>query len=139
MSAIHQKLLETHILGPDTLHFIVRGENCPALHSNYIAHVGIGDATAPLQIVRTHLSGAYLHGTIGGEGRMLLDGRWQTHQPGKTSLAPAHVLHAFRGIPGNRWQYCWVRYTPESPRSMRSTMAERISFGSFGPRSGVVK
>ena len=123
MGTRHQMLLETHILGPDTLQYIVRGESCPALHSNHIAHVGVGDATAPLQIIRTHLSGAYLHGTIGGEGRMLLDGRWQTHLPCKTSLAPAHVLHAFQGIPGLRWQYCWVRYTHESPRSTPSTMA----------------
>jgi AraC-like DNA-binding protein len=33
------------------------------------------------------------------------------------SLAPAHVLHAFHAIHSKRWQYCWVRYMPASPRS----------------------
>lgn len=127
MGSSHTSLLETHILGPDTLQFVVRSEDCPALANKQIAHVGYGDAAVPLKIVRTHLSGAYLHGTLDGEGRVLLDGRWQTHRPGHTSLAPAHVLHAFRAVPWSRWQYCWVRYMPQSPRSTRSTMAPVIT------------
>ncbi len=123
MGARHSKLLEKHILGPDTLQFIVREAECSALAAKHISHVGIGDGAVPLHIVRTHLSGAYLHGTLGGEGRMLLDGRWQTHSPGKTSLAPAHVLHAFRAIASTRWRYCWVRYTPQAPLSTRTVMA----------------
>lgn len=123
MGARHSNLLEKHILGPDTLQFIVREADCPALAAKHIAHVGIGDGAVPLHIVRTHLSGAYLHGTLVGEGRMLLDGRWQTHRPGKTSLAPAHVLHAFRAITSTRWRYCWVRYTPQAPLSTRTVMA----------------
>jgi AraC-like DNA-binding protein len=39
------------------------------------------------------------------------------------SLAPAHVLHAFHAIPSKRWQYCWVRYLPTSPRSSIRFMA----------------
>lgn len=123
MAARHSNLLEKHILGPDTLQYIVREADCPALAAKYISHVGIGDGAVPLHIVRTNLSGAYLHGTLGGEGRMLLDGRWQQHRPGKTSLAPAHVLHAFRAIASIRWQYCWVRYTPQAPMSTRTMMA----------------
>lgn len=127
MAARHTKLLEKHILGPDTLQYSVRGEDCPALATKHIKHVGIGDAAMPLHIVRTHLSGAYLHGTTGGEGRVLLDGRWETHRPGNTSLAPAHVLHAFRCIASSRWQYCWVRYTPQAPMSTRAMIAPVLS------------
>jgi AraC-like DNA-binding protein len=123
MATRHSDLLEKHILGPDTLQYIVRGEDCPALTAMHIAHVGIGDGAVPLHIVRTHLSGAYLHGTLGGEGRILLDGRWQSHRPGKTSLAPAHVLHAFRAIASSRWQYCWVRYSPQAPMSKQTIVA----------------
>lgn len=123
MSSRHTNLLETHIVGPHTRQFIVRAEQCPALAVQHISHVGVGDAAVPYEIVRTELSGAYLHGSLGGEGRMLLDGRWQAHRGGSTSFAPAHVLHAFHAIPSKRWQYCWVRYMPESPRSKISTMA----------------
>jgi AraC-like DNA-binding protein len=123
MSARHRRLLEKHTLGPNTLQFVVREAECPALSAQHIAHVGIGDGAVPLHIVRTHLSGAYLHGTLGGQGRMLLDGRWQPHRLGQTSLAPAHVLHAFRAIAASRWQYCWVRYSPAAPISTRTTVA----------------
>ncbi|MGF1621625.1 MAG: AraC family transcriptional regulator [Rhodomicrobiaceae bacterium] len=96
---------------------IVRAEECGALESRLISHVGVGDAAVPYRIVRTHLSGTYVHASLGGEGRMLLDGRWRPHRAGMVSLAPAHVLNAFHAIPSKRWQYCWVRYMPLSPRS----------------------
>lgn len=73
----HENLSETHIIGDDTRLTIVRAEECPALVQRHIAHVGVGDAAVPYQIVRTRLTGAYLHGCLGGEGRMLLDGRWR--------------------------------------------------------------
>ena len=132
MARDHADLLETHINGPDTGLWTVRAEDCPVLRQRHIAHVGVGDAAVPYRIVRTKLSGAYLHGSLGGEGRMLIDGRWRPHRDGMVSLAPAHVLHAFHAIPSRRWNYCWVRYTPESPRSMVHTMAPII--GTFDCR-----
>jgi AraC-like DNA-binding protein len=113
----HGKLSETHIVGQDTQQTIVRAEECPALARRHIAHVGIGDTAAPYRIVRTRLSGTYVLATLGGEGRMLLDGRWRPHSAGMASIAPAHVLHAFHAIPSKRWRHCWVRYMPDSPRS----------------------
>ncbi|MEJ7685700.1 MAG: AraC family transcriptional regulator [Variovorax sp.] len=81
------------------------------------------DAAAPYTIVRTHLEGAYMHACLGGEGRTLLDGRWYAHAAGMTSFAPAHVLHAFHCIPTKRWQVCWVRFMPGSPRSVANAIA----------------
>jgi AraC-like DNA-binding protein len=127
MAIVHGNLLETHIIGNDTQQWTVRAEACPALAQRHIAHVGVGDASVPYRIVRTKLSGAYLHSSLGGEGRILLDGRWRPHRRGMTSLAPAHVLHAFHAIPSRRWQYCWVRYTATSPRSMIGVMGPVIS------------
>lgn len=117
MADLHKDLSETHIVGPDTRQIIVRAEECEPLAARQISHVGVGDAAPPYRIVRTHLSGTYVHATLGGEGRMLLDGRWWPHRAGMVSLAPAHVLHAFHAIRSKRWQYCWVRYMPHSPRS----------------------
>jgi len=117
MAGLHKDLSETHIVGEETRQLIVRAQDCNALATRQISHVGVGDAAPPYRIVRTHLSGTYVHATLGGEGRMLLDGRWRPHRAGMVSLAPAHVLHAFHAIPSRRWQYCWVRYMPRSPRS----------------------
>ncbi len=134
----HENLSEIHIIGDDTRLTIVRAEECPALVQRHIAHVGVGDAAVPYQIVRTRLTGAYLHGCLGGEGRMLLDGRWRAHGPEMTSLAPAHVLHAFHAIPSKRWQVCWVRYMPSSPRSKTGTMAPVMARFDPGPLSHAI-
>jgi AraC-like DNA-binding protein len=113
----HGRLSETHIVGERSLQTVVRAEHCPALARRQIAHVGLIDAAAPYRIVRTHLSGTYVLASLGGEGRVLLEGRWRRHCAGMVSIAPAHVLHAFHAIPSKRWQHCWVRFMPESPRS----------------------
>ena len=123
MAGSHSNLSETHIVGADTHQLTVRAAECNPLASRQISHVGVGDAAVPYRIVRTHLSGTYVHATLGGEGRILLDGRWRPHRAGMVSLAPAHVLHAFHAIPSKRWQYCWVRYMPQSPRSAIGFMA----------------
>ena len=98
MASLHESLSETHIVGDYTQQSIVRAAECPALAQRQISHVGVGDAAVPYKIVRTHLSGTYVHASLGGEGRILLDGRWRPHRAGMVSLAPAHVLHAFHAI-----------------------------------------
>jgi AraC-like DNA-binding protein len=123
MANPHAKLSETHIVGENSRLLIVRAEDCPALVQRQISHVGIGDVAVPYRIVRTRLSGTYVHASLGGEGRILLDGRWRRHPAGTVSIAPAHVLHAFHAIPSKRWHLCWVRYMPGSPRSAIGVLA----------------
>jgi AraC-like DNA-binding protein len=117
MDKPHRRLSETHIVGKKTLQWIVRAEQCPALRWHHIRHVGIAAATHPYQMVRTNLSGAYLLACFGGEGRILLDGRWRVCREGMACLAPPHVLHAFHCEPNVRWSFSWVRY--EHPQDQR--------------------
>ena len=117
------ELKETHIWGDDSRATVVRAEQCEALAARQIAHVAVMDAAAPYAVVRTHLTGAYMHVCLGGEGRTLLDGRWYVHKAGMTSFAPAHVLHAFHCIAHQRWWVCWVRFMPSSPRSVANAVA----------------
>ncbi len=123
MAARHNDLSEAHIVGDDTVQWIVRAGDCPALANRHISHVGVGDAAVPYRISRLRLSGAYVHACLGGEGRMLLDGRWRPMRSGMMSFAPAHTLHAFHAVARSRWQYCWLRYLPRAPRSVVGTMA----------------
>lgn len=123
MASLHDDISETHIVGRRTRQLIVRAAECASLEKRHISHVGVGDAATPYRIVRTHLSGTYVHASLGGEGRILLDGRWRAHRAGMVSLAPAHVLHAFHAVPSKRWQYCWIRYMPLSPRSASGFIA----------------
>ncbi len=127
MPTVPVELKETHIWGEDSRYTIVRSEHCETLAKRHIAHVAVMDAAEPYTVVRTHLAGAYLQVCLGGEGRTLLDGRWYTHKAGMTSFAPAHVLHAFHCSPGKRWQVCWVRFMPSSPRSVENAISPAMT------------
>lgn len=118
---------EAHVLGDDTVQTVVRAEQCDALAVRHIAHVAVVDAAAPYTIVRTHLSGAFMQVCLSGEGQTLLDGRWYPHKPGNVSFAPAHVLHAFHCVPARRWRLAWVRFRPDSMRSVDGAMAPTMS------------
>ena len=104
------ELVETHRVGPRTREWIVRASECPALVPLHIAHVGFADAAVPYTMVRTDLAGTYFLACFGGEGRILLDGRWKRCTAGLACMAPPHALHAFHAIPGKRWSFAWVRF-----------------------------
>jgi AraC-like DNA-binding protein len=47
---------------------------------------------------------------VAGEGRVLLDGRWQIIRAGTVCMAPPRVLNAFAAVSGHRWSFVWVRF-----------------------------
>lgn len=123
----HSDSSEMHIVGERTHFSQVRAENCDALRRHQIAHVGIGEAAAPYRVVRRDLPGAYIHCSLEGEGRVLLDGQWRVHRAGMVSVAPARALHAFYAVPKATWRLCWVRYMPASPRSLPGSVAPALT------------
>lgn len=104
------ELRETHILGRQTRQWIVRAEDCSALQAFHIKHVSLLDAATPFRIVRLNPDGSFLLFCLGGQGRILLDGRWRVCGAGTAALVPPHVLDAFQAAEQSRWQICWVRY-----------------------------
>lgn len=113
---------ETHLLGKDTWQFGVRADEtdrriwirelpvCSILQNHQMVHVGVCEAVTPYRIVRTALGGSYFLACVSGEGRVLIDGRWQHCGQGKACLLPPRTLNAFEPIEGSRWRFCWVRY-----------------------------
>ncbi|MDB6121226.1 MAG: Transcriptional regulator, AraC family [Pedosphaera sp.] len=126
MSKTLHNLSETHIVGKQTKELIVRAEQCRALQLHQIAHVGIADASPPYQMVRANLSGSYMLACFSGQGRILLDGRWQVCREGMACLAPPHVLHAFHAMPKTRWGFCWVRYEQPAEQQPIITSASPV-------------
>lgn len=122
MSLRHHDLSETHILGPRTRQTVVRVDErdsrawlqgaptCAALRQHRIAHLGVCEARAPYRIVRTKQSGTYFMASFGGEGRILVDGRWQACRAGMACLLPPHLLNAFHAVERKPWRFVWVRY-----------------------------
>lgn len=83
---------------------------CPALAQYHIQHTAVVRMPSPFRIVRTQLGGSYFMASFGGEGRVLVDGRWFRCTPGKAVLLPPGTLHAFYTPTGKVWEFCWVRY-----------------------------
>ncbi len=117
-----KELSETHILGPRTEFRVVRASagdkrfwmkgaaTCEMLATRQIAHAGVMTARAPYRIVRANQSGLYFLACISGEGRVLVDGRWQRCGAGMAVALPPFMVNAFHAVPGCGWQCCWVRY-----------------------------
>lgn len=83
---------------------------CQTLHQYQMLHLGIEETNAPMRIVRTKQTTTYFLACIGGQGRVLIDGRWRICREGYACLLPAHTLNAFEAVPKTHWDFCWVCY-----------------------------
>jgi len=101
---------DIHLLGRHTREERLTAEQCPQLKRFCIKHVGVIDAAEPFHVFRANTAGTFLLVCDGGEGRVMLEGRWMQMQPGFACLSPAHIRYALRSVPKKRWQFCWVRY-----------------------------
>ena len=102
-------LTETTLDGPRTRRWVLESTVCPELAACRIARVGLDDCAPPYARVRLRPMGSFFLETTAGEGRILLDGRWQRVRAGQLCLAPPRVLNAFHAVPGRRWSFAWVR------------------------------
>ncbi len=108
---------ETTIDGARTRRWSLDATQCSELAVHRIAWLGIDTVAAPYQRVRLSPSGSFVLATLGGEGRVWLEGRWQRVGAGSVCLAPPRVLNAFHAMPGRSWTFAWVRY--EEPAGIR--------------------
>lgn len=106
----HPAWQETTIDGPRTRRWSLHARECPELAAHHIAWLGLDTVHAPYRRVRLAPTGSFFLACLEGEGRMLLEGRWQRVGAGQLCLAPPRVLNAFHAVPGRRWVFAWVRY-----------------------------
>jgi AraC-like DNA-binding protein len=88
----------------------LEARECAEFAAHHIARIGIDTAWAPYRRVRLRPAGSFLLASLEGEGRMWLEGRWQTVGAGRLCLAPPRILNALAAVPGRRWVFAWVRY-----------------------------
>ena len=144
-------LSETDIFGSRTKQIVVRADDsdkrdwikdqpvCKALAQHRIAHLGVREAHAPYEIVRLQQSGTFFMACLGGEGRVLVDGRWQICKAGMGCLLPPHMLHAFHAVKGKPWHFVWVRYqaVPEKRPIVRAGSPVMARFNGEALRAAV--
>jgi AraC-like DNA-binding protein len=105
----------------DSRAWLAKAVVCPALAAHQIRHSAVASMPAPFEIVRIKLGGSYFLACFGGEGRVLVDGRWTKCRPGQAVLLPPGTLHAFHTAPGKSWDFCWVRYQERSGQKPLAT------------------
>lgn len=96
--------------GPRTRRWVLEAGECSELHSHRIARLGVEEAAAPYRRVRVQPAGSFILAATSGEGRILLDGKWQRVRAGALFMAPPRVLNAFYAMPGSKWSFAWLRY-----------------------------
>lgn len=106
---------ETTVDGARTRRWSLDARQCPELRPHRIAWLGLDTAYPPYRRVRLAPSGSFLLACLAGEGRVLLEGRWQRVRAGEICLAPPRILNAFHAVAGRRWVFAWVRYEEPPP------------------------
>jgi AraC-like DNA-binding protein len=101
---------ETTIDGQRTRRWSVDARQCPELVAHHIAWLGMDTVHVPYRRVRLAPTGSFFLACLAGEGRVLLEGRWQRVTAGQLCLAPPRVLNAFHAVPGKPWAFAWLRY-----------------------------
>jgi AraC-like DNA-binding protein len=105
---------ELTIDGDKAHRWVIHCADCPELSVHRISHLGMAEGVPPYRIVRVHPSGSFLLATTHGEGRVMLDGRWQRVKEGSLVMAPPRVLNAFYVPVGKVWNFAYVRYAEPS-------------------------
>lgn len=83
---------------------------CELLSQHHILHVGIMHAAEPFEVSRKDQSGTFMLACFSGKGRVLEGGRWKTVAAGEACLLPPFVANVLKCIPGEKWEFAWVRY-----------------------------
>jgi AraC-like DNA-binding protein len=109
-SAKEEEFIETTQDGPRTRRWVLEAKACRELAAHRIARLGLDDARAPYRRVRLQPAGSFLLACLSGQGRVLLDGRWQKVRAGTVCMAPPRVLNAFYAEGAESWCFAWLRY-----------------------------
>lgn len=120
------RLMGIRVDRSDPRAWLVGFPTCALLNQHQIAHVGICHARPPYRIVRDHQGGTYFLACIKGQGRLLIDGRWEDCRAGMACLLPPRIRNAFHASPGQTWEFCWVRYQQPQQQRPLSTAASPV-------------
>jgi AraC-like DNA-binding protein len=67
-------------------------------------------ARFPFEVARVEQSGTFMLACTGGRGVVLADGRWTNVKAGEACLLPPFIHNALKCVPGEPWEFAWVRY-----------------------------
>ena len=96
--------------GPRTKVWKLHATDYPELASFRLGRLGIDETQAPYRRVRIQPAGSFFLASLAGEGKILLEGRWQVVKAGEIIMAPPRILNAFYTPKGKTWDFAWLRF-----------------------------
>ena len=108
MGNIHSDLCEIHRVGTSTREFLIHPDYCPAMKRYAIGLAGISLAGPDFRFVRHKPTRGQILVCFRGNGRVLVDGKWQRCAAGHAYITPPKQLHAY--ISSGDWEVGWLGY-----------------------------
>ena len=108
MDSIPRNLCETHVLGAETREWLVSARQVAAFKCNQTKFAGYSEARDGYAFVRHSPAFGQILACTEGEGRVLVDGKWQRCPAGHVYITAPHALCAYGVRPGSKWKICWV-------------------------------
>lgn len=114
MESIPKNLFETHSLGAKTRECLVSTRQVPAFKFNQTKFAGYSEARDGYAFVRHAPSFGQILACTEGEGRILINGKWQRCPAGHVYITAPRALCAYGTLPGVKWKICWVIFDETS-------------------------
>jgi AraC-like DNA-binding protein/quercetin dioxygenase-like cupin family protein len=109
------ELREIHSLGATTREQLVSARQVTAFNSTGILFAGCTEAGPGYRFVRHAPDFGQILACTSGEGRVLVDGKWQRCTAGHAYITAPHTLCAYEIKPNCHWQICWAIYNKNTP------------------------
>jgi AraC-like DNA-binding protein len=103
---------------------------CALLWHYRIAHTGFQRTGYPYELTRFYQSGSCMVATVGGKGKVNIDGKWVVLEKGQACLLPPYAFNSIKSVEGEEWSFVWVKYLEETGSSPIARALSPV-FGAF--------
>src|SRR4051812_39040969 len=104
------KSSDVNSIGARTRERVVNLEMCPLMYDLRMTLCGISDARVGFSFLRHRADFGQVLVTCEGEGRAMVNGRWQPLRRGLAYVTPPGAAHAYHAVRGAPWRVCWAMY-----------------------------
>lgn len=99
---------------------------CAVLQEYDIIHLGVVAAMKPYRFIRRNLSATTFLACFGGEGRVLIDGKWMHCPPRSAALLPPHTTTGYYAVGTEPWSLVWICYQRGDARAPLATVSSPV-------------
>jgi AraC-like DNA-binding protein len=119
-------LPEKRIIGSRTLERVIKWDECRSFYELGIRLIGISDVRAPYSISTNSAHRGLAVASVGGLGKVWVDGKWSICRPGESYLCPTGKPLAYHPLPSHSWKFVWIIFDAPAPWLRNLTRARHL-------------